>query len=475
MHIALWDTRRRHVTKEFGAGFGMGAYHGLGGLRGKLIRRWYVRDRRPVALAYAYLAGIFRQLGHSVEYAEDCLPDAADSYVFLPSLPTLDLEVAAIRQLRAKRPDAPILVAGVVAHTLPDEFDGLNVTLVRGEPEQLLWKLDEALAHGAGVFDAGRVADLDALPHPDWAPFRPRQFRVGYDFTQFPTALVQASRGCAFTCNYCPYILVENRTRHRAPEAVVDEIARGMRTHRFRSFKFRDPLFGLNRRHLIGLIDNLGRLPHKIQFSIETRIDLLNREILQELRDVGLTSITVGVETPSDETLREYRRKPIADDRQHEFIAACRALGIRTAAGFMIGFPGDTSESILDVLRYAKRLNPTFANFNIVTPYPGTAFFAESTSNVSDAPWSHYDMYTPVMNYQRLTRADVLQLHAKCFTSYYSRWPYLFDNAHLLWPWLRKLGLGRRFRTAHEADAAASSRDRRPLRGPCSCGEQRAA
>jgi radical SAM superfamily enzyme YgiQ (UPF0313 family) len=439
MHVVLWDTRQRCVTKDFAGGFGMGAYHGEGGIRGRLIRRWYTRDRRPPALLYAYLAAVFRRLGHSVQYAVDCTPASGDLYVFNPSLPTFDQEVEAIREVRRAAPAARVFVVGALAYAAPEAFAELGVTVIRGEAEQLLWRLEEALGCDDGVLNVGSVRDLDDLPPPDWSPFDPRRFRVGYDFTRFPTALVQQSRGCAYKCNYCPYILVESRTRFRSPEAIADEIRHGVARHGFRSFKFRDPLFGLNRRRMLDLVDRIARLPRKIQFSIETRIDLLDDESLSALRSAGLTSVTVGIETPSEELLRQHHRKPIDDDRQRRFIEKCRDLGVRTAAGFMIGFPGDTSDSIHDVLHYAKKLNPTFANFNVVTPYPGTQFFAESTALDPTIPWSHYDMYTPVLKYERLTREEVRRLHAKCFTSYYSRWPYLFANARLLWPALQRL------------------------------------
>ena len=448
MKVVLWDSHSRHVTKDFGGGFGMGAYHGLGGFRGRWLRRRYLRDRRPVALAYACLAAIFARLGHSVEYVVDAVPAGADAYLFHPALATLDLELQAMAAIRAAEPRATLVVTGPVAYAMPEQFAVVGATVVRGEPEQLLWRWDEVVAHGPGLVDVGMIADLDALPFPDWSPFRPRGFRIGYDFTRFPTALIQRSRGCVFTCNYCPYILMENRTRFRSAEAVVEEIRYGMKTWGFRSFKFRDPLFGLNWRDVTGLIEGIARLPQKIQFSIETRIDLMRRTRLRALRDVGLTSVTVGVETPSETTLRNYKRKPIADDRQHQFLETCRQLGVRTAAGFMIGFPSDTRESILSVLRYAKRLNPTYANFNIVTPYPGTPFYDESSAARTSAPWRRYDMYTPVLAYEHLTADEVHQLHAKCFTSYYTRWPYLFANAHLLWPKLQWLGVGRSYRRA---------------------------
>jgi radical SAM superfamily enzyme YgiQ (UPF0313 family) len=169
---------------------------------------------------------------------------------------------------------------------------------------------------------------------------------------------------------------------------------------------------------------------------------LLPPELLQALKRVGLTSITFGVETPSDPTLRNYRRQPIDKDRQHAFIATCRALGIRTVAGFMIGFPEDTEYSIRQVLRYALSLGPTFANFNVVTPYPGTAFFEQMRDRLGTIDYSLFNVYTPLLTYDHLTPQRVEELLGKCFRRYYFRWQYLRENAALLWPWLRRLGLG---------------------------------
>lgn len=118
-------------------------------------------------------------------------------------------------------------------------------------------------------------------------------------------------------------------------------------------------------------------------------------------------------------------------------------MGIRTVAGFMIGFPHDTAVSIRAVLRHAKELNPTFANFNIVTSYPSTAFRDHVGDRVRSRDVTRYDVYTPIMYYEHLTPDEVLKLHARCFASFYFRWPYLFANAHLLWPWLAKMRIGR--------------------------------
>jgi anaerobic magnesium-protoporphyrin IX monomethyl ester cyclase len=441
MHVVLWNTRKLDASKDFAGGFGVGQYPGHGGLRGRVIRRFFKRDRRPVPLVLAHLAAVFRQLGHEVEYVEDRRAPDADLYVFCPSLITLDLERRTIAALLARRPAARILVVGLAASVMPEAFSDLDVTIVRGEAEQLLWKLDEVLSRPAAAVQLGTIEDLDNIPLPDWSPFRPDRFSVGYDFWRFPTALIQASRGCTFRCSYCPYIIQENSVRFRDPESVVEEIRRGVSLWGFRSFKFRDPLFGLSRAQVYRLAELIGRLPYPIQFSIETRMELMRPELLRVLKRVGLSAITVGVETPSSETLRHYRRLPPSDDRQQEFFNACRELGIRTIAGFMLGFPEDTEQSIRGVMKHAIALRPTFANFNIVTPYPGTEFFEEIKQQIDDFNFSRYTVYTPVLKYQHLTAAEVERLHAKCFHRFYFRWQYLLDNAHLLWPTLGKLGL----------------------------------
>lgn len=441
MHIILWDTRRLDVSKDFAGGMGVGMFPPGGGLRGRLVRYFYTRDRRPTALLLGYLTAIFRRLGHTVEYAEDRLPLSGDLYVFNPSLISLHLERQTIARLLHERPGARVFVVGTVASVVPEAFDLPGVTVVKGEAEQLLWKLDEVLARPGATVQLGAIEELDRLPFPDWSPFKPQRFRIAYDFWKFPTGLVQASRGCTMKCNYCPYIVLENSNRQRNPQAVVDEMEYGIRRWGFRSFKFRDPLFGTNRANLYELAERIGRMTRKIQFSVETRIELMRPEVLRLLKQVGLTSITVGIETPAEETLRQYHRAPVRDDRQREFVGLCRSLGIRTVAGFMIGFPSDTEQSIRDVGHYAQAVGPTFANFNVVTPYPGTEFFKLTKDAVADFDFSRYTSFTPVLKYEHLTPERVAEMHHWCARRFYFRWQYLAQNAHLLWPILKKIGL----------------------------------
>jgi anaerobic magnesium-protoporphyrin IX monomethyl ester cyclase len=438
MHVVLWDTRTSDVSKDFAGGFGVGLYPGHKGWRGRIIRHYFARDRRPVSLVFAYLAGVFRNLGHAVEYVVDRMPERADLMVFCPALISLSAERKAIAEARSRFPKAEILVAGLAASMIPEAVSDLGATIVRGEAEQLYFKLDEVLGQPGVVVDLGIVEDLDRLPFPDWSPFDPQAFRVGYDFWQFPTALAQASRGCSFKCGYCPYTVLDNSIRIRDPLAVADEILHANRRWGFRSFKFRDPLFGFSQKGAHQLAEAIARLPQRIQFSVETRIELAPADTLRALKRAGLTSITIGIETPDEIRLRSYGRGSPGEDRQKEFIELCQRLGIRTVAGFMIGFPDDTEESIRRVAEYAQRLNPTFANFNLVTPYPGTAYFAENRHRIVETDLGRYSSYSPVFKYDGLTPAKLTGLSALCFNHFYFRWEYLCKNAHLLYPALRR-------------------------------------
>lgn len=199
MHIVLWDTKTNAVQKDYAGGMGTGLYRGRGGFGDWLIGRGYHRDHRPVALNFAYLAGIFKQSGHTVEYVSDQMPPTADLIIFNPALITLGLEHQTMQKILEQQPDAQILVTGPVAYALPEAFADLDVKVVRGEAEMLFWKLEEVLKDQNQAVSVGTVKDLDSLPWPDWSVFDYRAFRIKYDFWKFPTALVQLSRGCTFT------------------------------------------------------------------------------------------------------------------------------------------------------------------------------------------------------------------------------------------------------------------------------------
>jgi radical SAM superfamily enzyme YgiQ (UPF0313 family) len=437
MHVVLCDTHLFGVSKSFAGGLGVGRFRG-GGVCGRVIRRFVARDRWPVALVFAYLAAGFRRLGHTVQYVVDRCPPEADLYVFCPALMTIAAERKMIAKLLHKRPRARVFVVGSVPSVAPEAFAGLDVTLIQGEAEPLCGKLDEAIERRGATMQLGIMEDLDELPVPDWSPFRPQQFRISYDFWRFPTVLVEQSRGCRHRCNYCPYHALGDGMRFRNPSRVGEEILQGARNQGFRSFKFRDPLFGHHADEAFHLAEILRRANEPIQFSIETRPDLLSTELLVALKRAGLTCVTFGAEGVQSREMAQLGRNLAHEERQRDFIMRCRALGIRTVASFMIGFPDDTVESIHETLRFARSLNPTFADFNLLTPYPGTDFAAEHSDWIESRDFRRYTSHEPVLKYESMTAAGMLEAQARCYRGFYCRWDYLRENGTELLPWWRR-------------------------------------
>lgn len=446
MLIALWDTRKVEAAKDMAGGLGLGPHPRAAGWRQRLWTWFRGRDRRPVALVFAHLAAIFARLGHRVVYARDRLVRDADLYVFCPSLPTLHVERQAIARVLTEAPGARVLVVGPAASVLPAAFECPGVTVVRGDPEQLLWTLDEVLARPDAVVGLGALEELDRVPLPDWTPFAPRKFRIHREFWRFPTALVEMGRGCQDGCGDCAQTILEGGVRFRDPEAVVEEIAHGVARWGFRSFRFCDPCFGRSAEHTYRLVDLLGRLARPIQFSIETRPELLPPELLRALKRVGLTCVRVSIQAPEAVGLKAPRTRGSAsqasgdDQRRQAFFAECRAAGVRTAAAFLIGFPQDTTDSIHRVRSYAESLNPTFAEFNLVAPSPDARLSREVHGRVAD--FGRPRRLPAVAHHPWLSDDQLRHLQAECVHHFYFRWQYLSDNASLLWPLLGRLLFG---------------------------------
>ena len=134
-----------------------------------MIRHFYNRDRRPAALLYAYLAAIFASLGHASSMPKT--PARRRRPVRLQSL-AVDAAPGARgdRRLLAKQARRPGCWSWARwPRCCREAFADLGVTVVKGEAEQLLWKLDEVLSGPGPAVQLGTIEDLDRLPLPDWS------------------------------------------------------------------------------------------------------------------------------------------------------------------------------------------------------------------------------------------------------------------------------------------------------------------
>ena len=313
---------------------------------------------------------------------------------------------------------------GPFAATVPDFFSGSADFVVKEEIETIA----PALARGVipeGTVSAGFVEDLDTLPFPTWDQFDLRRFRYQIITGKGITLPMLGSRGCPYTCNYCPY-RVNAKYRVRSAESIVDEIRYLLAKYRIRGIAFRDPNLTFDMNRAYHFADLLLRHNLDIRWGMEARLDRLDLELIRLLFRSGLRSIEVGVESSNPQTLRDNRRKAIAGTQQEQIIEHCHKLGIRVIANYTLGLPNDTVEGIRETIRYAKKLNTFAIQFTVTTPYPGTEFYETVKHAIFEGDWERFNGWTSVYSHPRIRPEDLHRLREFAYVSYHLRPRYVW-------------------------------------------------
>jgi anaerobic magnesium-protoporphyrin IX monomethyl ester cyclase len=389
-------------------------------------------------ITIAYLDSILSAEGASVQILDVRRCDQlvpADLYLISSSIVDCNLErelgIEAKRRFGAK-----VGYFGTFAATVPDFFADCADFVVKEEIENIA----PALAHGAipeGIVSAGFVKDLDALPFPKWDQFDIKKFRYQIVTGKGITLPMLGSRGCPYTCNYCPY-LVNSKYRVRSPESIVDEIRYLSEKHNIHGIAFRDPNLTFDRKRAHEFADLLLRNNIDIRWGMEARTDHLDLDLLQVLFRAGLRSIEVGVESSNEHILQGNGRKAISRAQQEQVIERCHQLGIRVIANYTLGLPNDTIEGINETIRYAKKLNTFAIQFTITTPYPGTKFYESVKHTIFERDWERFNGWTSVYRHPAIRPEELHRLREFAYVSYHLRLRYIwrFLQSTVLHPWL---------------------------------------
>ena len=313
---------------------------------------------------------------------------------------------------------------GVFAATVPEFYGDAADFIVQDEIENIA----PALARGeipSGVVSAGFVENLNSLPHPNWNQFELRRFRYQIITRDGITLPVLGSRGCPYTCNYCPY-LVNSRYRVRTPENIVGEIENLAGRYGIRGISFRDPNLTYSKDRARALAELMLSRSLNVRWGMEARTDRLDPELITLLHRAGLRSVEVGIESASEETLRANLRKATPRTHQERVIEHCHKLGIRVIANYTLGLPNDTVGGILDTIRYAKKLNTFAIQFTVTTPYPGTQFFRNVRGRIFDMDWEHFNGWTSVFEHPAIPPEQLHRLREFAYVSYHLRPRYVW-------------------------------------------------
>jgi radical SAM superfamily enzyme YgiQ (UPF0313 family) len=233
-----------------------------------------------------------------------------------------------------------------------------------------------------------------------------------------------ASRGCPEFCTYCPHRILAGY-RARSIANIADELERLCDQVRRPYVIFRDPLFTEQRDRCLALCDAIHARGLVLTFEAETRLDRLDVELIDRLYDAGFRAMSFGVESLDPATLKKSGRRPIPRSHQRQIIEHCRRTGIVTAAFYVLGFLQDDWGSIAATIDYAIDLGSTFAQFKILTPYPGTPMFKQLEPRLTERDWEKYDGYTPTFDHPNLKADELRFLLGAAYKRFYMRPSYL--------------------------------------------------
>jgi len=218
------------------------------------------------------------------------------------------------------------------------------------------------------------IENLDELPILNTAFLPKNVFYFNPIIKKLPYITLSTSRGCLAQCIYCsaPFF-AGSRYRYQSPERVLRELAVHSKNN-FKTIYFRDETFTANRDRVIGICKGIIKQKLAISWVCNSRVGLLNEEMLLLMKKAGCYLIKFGVESGVQRILDNSKKGIKVADIEKTF-RLCREAKIDTHAHIMIGMPGDTQETVEKTIEFVCKIKPTTASFGICTPYPGTPLF----------------------------------------------------------------------------------------------------
>ena len=327
-----------------------------------------------------------------------------------------------------------------------EKYSEIDV-IVRGEGEETLTELVEkasvkqsfpkirgiSFRHKGKIFhnpDRPLIKDLNKLPYPGYhfvSDFVDKYHFAAMAGHKAPYALVEGSRGCAHRCTFCTqWRHWSGAWRLKSPERIADEIEFCYQKYGSRFIWLTDDDFGPGERANILADELLKReIGDDLMLFLQWRCDdvVKNSDSLAKMRKAGLYWVMVGVESPRTSTLEQYRKNITTEDSK-KAVKVLKENDIFSHAMFVIGDRKDTAESIASLREFANELDPDFAIFTVLTPFPGTEIYDEAKRKgwIEDLNLSHYDMSYAIMPTETLSKTEVQEELYKCYREFYGSW-----------------------------------------------------
>jgi anaerobic magnesium-protoporphyrin IX monomethyl ester cyclase len=430
MKILILDPERKtshRISKDTSGGYGTGNDFGdtlIPTFLKKTLK--IVHDWAPMFAVYTI--AVLKKQGHEVYYSK-ILPNdlnSFDLYIVVSSIVCCETECQTIKKIIDS--NKRVFVIGPFATSNPKKYIEAGGTVILGEPEFFFMKnkdLNKIENNKTISFQHDFV--LDDLPYPDWESVS-KNTNASSLFGGGKSLPILATRGCPYSCfKYCVYPLQQGRKpRSRDVVKIVNELEYWYKKLNVTMFVFRDPVFSINKKHTIEFCEELIKRKLNVRFVIETHLRILDSDLIKKLKLAGLKAVMVGVESGDEEVLKNANRFTIKKDAQLSKIRELEKNNILVSAMFIIGFPTDDENSIMKTINYAKKLNTTFSQFSVWTPYPGTPVYKEHENEIIAEKFEEFDQYNLVFKHKNLSPKEIRVLLGRTYTLYYGRISWFF-------------------------------------------------
>ncbi|MGH6768166.1 MAG: B12-binding domain-containing radical SAM protein [Xanthobacteraceae bacterium] len=304
-----------------------------------------------------------------------------------------------------------------------DRAREMGVSIFAGEAEERLEMLMCDVAEGKLKPQYNFMADLPNINGTP-IPFLPRKYvaRTAGTNTSF-----DAGRGCPFQCSFCTIINVQGRkSRHRTADDVEKVVRENWAQDIYRFF-ITDDNFARNR-DWEPIFDRLAKLREvdKIPIGLMIQVDTLCHKIpnfIVKAKRAGVTRVFIGLENINPDNLKAAKKPQNKITEYRKMLLAWKEQGIFTYAGYILGFPADTPESIRrDISIIQRELPLDIVEFFVLTPLPGSEdhqiLWRKGVD--MDPDLNKYDVEHVVTDHPKMTRAEWQAIYEEAWRRYYS-------------------------------------------------------
>lgn len=320
-------------------------------------------------------------------------------------------------------PKADYAFVGEAEIGLSKLLDSLPLPQIPG----LVWRNNGRTKINPQIF----VEDLDSLGMPSWDLIRPDTYPLsphGGFFKNYPIAPIIITRGCPFSCTYCAgHLVAGKKIRSRSVESVIEEIKILYRDYGIREIHIEDDNFTFNKEFVREFCRQLKQSKLNISWTCPNgvRLDTLTKDLLLEMKNAGLYSLSVGIESGSEKVLKDMK-KGLSKEKIREKLDLIKECGLDASGFFIIGYPTETKNDIMETVNFALELKLKRAGFFLFKPFPGTEITNDlvkrgELKEMSDEDWAKFVLADAVYAPPGFSREGIKKLRKQALLRFYLR------------------------------------------------------